>query len=76
MCGTTNDKTGDWDITILEDGTVKIETQGVAPAHHMSAEKFMIWLTQEMGGFQVRTKRTHTHNHERTGRQELTRIKV
>jgi hypothetical protein len=59
-------ETSELDITILEDGTVKIETGSVGGPEHMAAEKMLVWITEQLGGEAVREKlvQSHHHHHE------------
>lgn len=50
-------------ITILEDGTIKTETDQVSGANHSSAEGFLNTLTQLGGAPGVRTRKGHAHAH-------------
>lgn len=52
------------DITILEDGTVKIETGSVGGPEHMAAEKMLVWISEQLGGETTRVKLAHSHNHD------------
>lgn len=51
------------DITIREDGTVRIATGQVGGPEHMAAEKMLAWLAKELGGSTTRVRRGHTHHH-------------
>ena len=55
-----------YDITVLDDGRVKIETSRFDPASHIKAEKLMAFLQGALGKEISRTKAksTHTHSHE------------
>ena len=55
-----------FEIEILEDGTVKVLTGSIDGSAHMAAEQFLQFLSRELGGESVRTRRTHamTHTHE------------
>lgn len=51
-----------FDITILEDGTIKLETGRVSAANHMTAEAALRFLAQACpGGSQTRTRLAHAH---------------
>ncbi len=62
-------------IEILADGTIRIETDGISPANHVSADEFLAYLEELTGGGRKRRKRErtsmvhkhgglkHTHNH-------------
>lgn len=56
----------EFEITILEDGTVKIETDSFEGATHLAAEKTMMWFMQQLGGeaHRVRKPHVHAHNHD------------
>jgi hypothetical protein len=56
-------------ITILENGTVKIETSAVSGPNHVNAEKALEWLTRELGGDVTRERLAgvHSHTHEHNG---------
>lgn len=45
-------------ITILDDGTLKIETDAISPQNHMTAEAFMRNVAQATGGTK---ERKHKH---------------
>lgn len=57
------------DITIEEDGTIKVMTEGVSSANHTSADDLLALLEEELGGERVTVKRTdkkalvHRHGH-------------
>ncbi|MDE3073799.1 MAG: hypothetical protein KGJ86_00085 [Chloroflexota bacterium] len=53
-------------VTILDDGTLKVETDAVSQANHMNAEEFLRFVARAMGGEVTRTKiaQAHTHEHE------------
>lgn len=44
-------------ITILEDGTIKVETDKISQANHMTAEAFMRNMASACGGKQERKHR-------------------
>jgi hypothetical protein len=50
-------------ITILDDGSVKVETDRISPANHLSADALVTLLGQLMGGdVSIDQKRPgHTH---------------
>lgn len=54
------------EITILEDGTIKVETGRISGANHMSAETFLAQTIKEAGGVHERKSRpgAHHHHHE------------
>ena len=60
----TNDKIK---ITILEDGTIRVETDQVGQANHMSADNFLKMMAQLAGGPTMVTKKgagLHHHHHD------------
>lgn len=65
--------------TILESGTVKIETDAISGPNHVNAEKALAWIAKELGGDVIKTRRQHLgvnlhvhshdhdHDHEHAG---------
>lgn len=53
-------------VTVLDDGTIKVETDSVSMANHANAEEFMRFLARAMGGevTKIKTGQTHSHEHE------------
>ena len=51
------------DIIILEDGTIKVETDKVSNANHISADNLLKYLSELAGGKTTRTRRPHSHTH-------------
>jgi hypothetical protein len=54
------------DITILEDGTIKVVIDGqVSAANHFNAEQFLVFIQTMTGGDSTHEtiKQSHTHNH-------------
>lgn len=61
------------EVTIEEDGTIKVLTEGVSQANHTSADDLLAMLEEECGGGRVTMKRTdkkalvhrnkHVHQH-------------
>lgn len=51
-------------VTVLDDGSVKIETDKVAPADHVRAERFLAEVQRLLGGQTTKTKLAHTHSHD------------
>lgn len=52
-------------VTILEDGSIKMETDVISLANHVSIEGFISELTVAAGGEEVREAKSglgHTHN--------------
>ena len=49
-------------ITILDDGTIRTETDPVSQANHSNAEAFLR-LVSELGGGKTERKRKHGHTH-------------
>lgn len=55
-------------ITILEDGTIKTETDRVSQANHSNAEGFLREMARLAGGEVSRKgKQGHTHAHSHEG---------
>jgi len=54
------------DIEILEDGTFKIDTDGISMANHGNAEALIKSMVDAAGGDTTRIKKpgTHVHQHE------------
>lgn len=52
-------------FTILEDGSVKWETDEISPANHATAERATAGIAKLLGGqsSQVRKRHGHTHSH-------------
>ncbi len=59
-------------VTILQDGTIKIETDTVSRPNHLSAEHLLDAISRLSGGEVTKTKKhlhahvhgAHTHEHE------------
>ena len=62
------------EIEVLEDGTIKVTTDQISPANHLSADNFLKMIEQLAGGETTKTKnrkvRSHVHQH---GQQTHTR---
>ena len=60
-------------ITILPDGTIKVDTGVISQANHLSAEAFVAQLAKLTGGpVEVRHKdATHAHGHTHSHGEEL-----
>lgn len=58
------------EVTVLSDGSLKIETDAVSAANHTSAEAFLREVTRMMGAPATRTHKRvgaahiHAHGHE------------
>jgi len=52
-------------ITILADGQIKIETDGIGQGNHTSADKLLATMARLAGGESetVRKPQAHTHSH-------------
>lgn len=50
-------------ITILEDGTIRTETDKISAPAHQSAEAFLTTVTTLTGGAATRSRKAHTHVH-------------
>lgn len=56
----------EFDITILPDGRVKVETDDFGPAAHIQADKLLEFLKEKFGGeviIEAKKKVTHSHAH-------------
>ena len=52
-------------LTTLEDGTVRVETEGISGVNHVSADAFMEMMDGHLGNPAVVTqKKKHHHHHE------------
>lgn len=49
-------------VEILDDGTIKIETDPISPANHLSAEQLLDAISRLSGGEVTKTKK-HSHGH-------------
>lgn len=47
------------EIEILEDGTIKTQTDHFSAAHHQSAEEFLQEITRQAGGPMQRNRNPH-----------------
>ncbi len=51
-------------IKILDDGTVRIDTDTIDPALHVSADKFLAEVEDLLGGeVTIEQKKKHAHQH-------------
>ena len=50
-------------IRVLEDGSVKIETDTISPASHVRAERFLAEVQKLLGGETTRVRKGHAHHH-------------
>lgn len=52
-------------VTILPDGTVRVETGSIDGPVHMAADKLLAWLADQLGGptGEVRRLAGHVHTH-------------
>jgi len=53
-------------IQILDDGTIRTETNPISPVNHQSAEDFMAQVRSLTGGAVTRQRKGHSHNHTHT----------
>jgi hypothetical protein len=51
-------------MIILEDGTIRTETDRVSAPNHQSAEAFLSDITRATGGEATRTRKAHGHHHQ------------
>jgi hypothetical protein len=50
-------------IEILEDGQLKITTEGISSVNHCSADELLKMLSDLMGGTSIKTKTRQGHTH-------------
>lgn len=53
----------EFNITILENGVTRIDSDSFDGPSHQIAEKALFWITRELGGEVTRTRKNHTHSH-------------
>lgn len=51
------------EIEILDDGTIRLETDTISPANHLSADQFLKEIERLTGGTTTKTKNRHRHVH-------------
>lgn len=51
-------------IVILEDGTIKTETDKISAPAHQSAEAFLSTVSKFTGGEATRQRKAHAHVHQ------------
>ena len=51
------------EIEVLEDGTIKVTTDQISPANHMSADQFLKQIEQLAGGEITKQKNRKAHGH-------------
>jgi hypothetical protein len=49
--------------TILENGTVRIDTDQISGPNHATAEAALQWIANQLGGDVTRTRRVDIHQH-------------
>ena len=54
---------GQMEVTILEDGTVKVETDDMGGPDHKTADEFLKMLSRLCGGEVTEQKRDRGHHH-------------
>ena len=56
----------DISITILDDGTARIDTDHITGPAHQAAESALLWIARELGGEVSRVKKpgSHIHHHD------------
>lgn len=55
------------EIEVLADGTVKVTTDPISPANHMSCEQFLAFMARNLGGEVTTTRRRESHRHVHRG---------
>jgi hypothetical protein len=58
-------------LTILDDGTLKIETDEISSKHHIGAENMLGFLGELMGGKEKRVKRKDAHHQQSQQQQTI-----
>jgi hypothetical protein len=58
-------------ITILEDGTIRMETDEVGQANHLSAEKFLETVSRLAGGETETVRKPQAHSHSHHGKTHV-----
>lgn len=53
-------------VTVLSDGSVKVETNEIGDANHLSADGFIRWMAEQLGGETTSEPLTHGHIHKET----------
>jgi hypothetical protein len=51
------------EIEILEDGTIKVSTDSISPANHLSADQFLKEIERLAGGKVTKQKNRHAGQH-------------
>ena len=51
------------EIEVLQDGTIKITTDQISPANHLSADNFLKMIEQLAGGEITKRKNRKAHGH-------------
>ena len=51
-------------IEILEDGTLKIKTEGISDANHISADSLLTQMETLLGGPATKIKNPEKHKHQ------------
>lgn len=64
---------GEMDIEILPDGRVRVVTGDMGGPQHMAAEKFMMFLEEQLGGETTVEKRPQGHHHHHHGQKQENR---
>lgn len=51
------------EIELLDDGTIKVKTEGISDASHISADSLLNQMETLLGGHVTRIKNPEKHNH-------------
>jgi hypothetical protein len=51
------------EIEVLEDGTIKVVTDQISPANHLSADNFLKMIEQLAGGETIKQKNRKAYGH-------------
>ena len=52
------------EISILDDGTIRVETDKISGPQHLNAEQFLKRIGDLAGGGVTRNRRGHVHGHD------------
>ena len=51
------------EIEILADGSIKLTTDQISPANHLSADQFLKFISEMAGGEVIKAKNRHAHTY-------------
>jgi hypothetical protein len=57
-----------WDVRVLADGRIRIETDKIGEVYHVDADKLQRKIDELLGGVEtIKSKSKHTHTHVHVG---------